>query len=180
MRASEGAEALLDARANSRGNVYAGGINLWDRRKPRPNAAMPPPHATFDKQDGKPVLRVGSVSVAIPEDLPDQLRGNDLSADRVSALITPSRCYVAVYDDFGSPYRLACLERSSAKVRWVAKVWASFWCNVEGQALISWVEVTEQGNRVVVFGAPGGFYVEAFRADDGVNLLRFSNSYWGR
>jgi len=175
------AEAILDARAYRRGNVYAGGINMgWprmvERRDPKPKAAAPP-RGTFDKQEDKSVVRVGSLSVPIPEDLQDKLKDSG-PIDGVSILITPSRCYIAAYDGFGCPYRLACVERSSAKVRWVADVWASWWGGCEGWSQ-QWVEVTEQGDRVVVFGVAGAFHVEAFRMDDGVNVLRFSNSYSG-
>lgn len=168
------AESLLDARANRRGNVYPGGINLADRRVP--DVAAPPRPATFDMQDGKPVVRVGSESAPIPENVRKKLMPNGFR-DCVSALITPSRCYVAVYDSVGYPYQLACVERSSARILWVAGVWASWWGSTTGVHK-QWVEVTEQGNRVVVFGvASSGFHVEAFRMDDGVNVLRFSNSY---
>lgn len=171
------AEALLDARANRRGNVYAGGLNVAGRRGPKPIAAAPR-KATFGKQEGRPVVRVGSVFAPIPEDLQDTLKFNEFN-DGVSALITPARCYVAVHDSVGYPYRLACVERVSGKTGWVAKVWASWWGAATGVGQ-QWVEVTEQGDRVVVFGvASVGFHVEAFRKDDGVNLLRFSNSYSG-
>jgi hypothetical protein len=85
----------------------------------------------------------------------------------------------AAYDFIGYPYRLAYVEGSTAKVGWVADVWASCWASgSSGSYQPAWVEVTQQGNRVVVFGvACSGFHVEAFRADDGINVLRFSNSY---
>jgi hypothetical protein len=173
------AEALLDAQANCRGNVYAGGLNMAELREKRPNAGAPPHQASFDKLEGKPVVRVGSESAPIPEGLREKLGANGF-ADRVCALITASNCYVAVYDSVGYPYRLACVERSSAKIRWIAEVWASWWGHATGRHH-HWVEVTEQGNRVAVFGvASVGFHAEVFRVDDGVNVLRFSNSYSGR
>jgi hypothetical protein len=169
------AEALLDARANRRGNLYAGGLNIGERRASRTSAALPR-SATFDSKDGKPVVRLGAVSVPVAEDLRDKLKGTKFF-DGVSALITSSHCYIAAYDDVGYPYRLACVERASAKTLWVTEVWESWWANATGQHR-QWVEVTEQGDRIVVFGvASAGFHVEAFRADDGVNVLRFSNSY---
>ena len=158
------AEAVLDAQANRRGNVYAGQIEAT------------PPEAIFDKQEGKPVIRLGSGCVPIPAGLQDKLGRNGIDHN-VSVLITPLRCYVAVYNDFGQPYRLACVERSSATVRWVADVWGSYWHAVAGFSCNHWVEVREQGDRVLVFGIAGAFHVEAFRIDDGVNVLRFSNSY---
>jgi hypothetical protein len=99
-------------------------------------------------------------------------------AEEIAALITPASCFVAVYHPGGSPYRLACVERSSAKVRWVSRVWGSWWGGIAGFPGPQWLEVTEQGDRIVVFGVTiGGFHVEAFRVRDGVNVLRFSNSY---
>jgi hypothetical protein len=170
-------EALLDARANRRGNVYAGGLNIAERRA-RPNAVAPPRQATFDKEGGQPVVRVGSVAAAIPEDLREKLRVGGVRT-RLSALITPSRCYIAAYDSVGYPYRLACVERSSQTVRWVADVWASWWGGTTGSHW-QWVEVAEQSSRVVVFGVSStGFHVEGFRVKDGLNVFRFSNSYSG-
>jgi hypothetical protein len=170
------AEAVLDARANRRGNVYAGGVGKADPRMARPNAAAPPHQATLGHKDGKPVVWVGSVSAPIPRDLDEKLK-TGASIYKVSALITSSHCYVAVYGPVGCPYRLTCVERSSAKTRWVAEVWASWWYPFSGYHR-GWVEVTEQGNRVVVFGvASVGFHAEAFRMEDGANVFRFSNSY---
>jgi hypothetical protein len=172
------AEALLDARANRRGNVYAGGLNVGEGRKPGPGAAALPEQATFDGNEVQPVIRIGAASVPIPNDLREKLKLSKFDG-RMSALITPSRCYIAAYDDFGYPYRLACVERASLKLRWVTEVWASWWGATTG-VHHQWVEVTEQGNRIVVFGiASVGFHVEAFRLEDGVNTFRFSNSYSG-
>src|SRR5262249_10548084 len=100
-------------------------------------------------------------------------------SDAVCALITASNCYVAAYDNAGYPYRLACVERSTAKIRWIAEVWASEWGGITG-IHHQWVEVSEQGNRVAVFGvASVGFHAEVFRVDDGIDVLRFSNAYSG-
>jgi hypothetical protein len=169
-------EALLDARANRRGNVYAGGLNIVENRQKERNATTAPGQASVDRLEGHSVVRVGSESARIPEDLGEKL-GSKAPGDGVCALITPSNCYIAVYDSWGYPYQLVCVNRSSAKTRWVAEVWASWWRFGNGRSH-QWVEITEQGNRVVVFGvASMGFHVEAFRAEDGVNILRFSNMY---
>jgi len=62
-------------------------------------------------------------------------------------------------------------------VLWVADVWGCWWTPSSGQS-DQWIEVTEQDDRVIVFGvASTGFHVEAFRAEDGANLFRVSNSY---
>lgn len=164
-------EAVLDARANRRGNVYAGGFRMADRREPKGNAPVPPLPATFDRQDGKAVVRVGAAFAPVPEDLPEKLRLHG-SFDTVSALMTPERCFVAVHGCIGYPYKLACVERASGKLRWISEVWASWWYSATGLHFHS-VEVTEQGGRVVVFGvASGTFHVEAFRMEDGINVLR--------
>jgi hypothetical protein len=173
------AEALLDARANRRFNVYAGGINIGYWAQIMPRGPLIPDPAAFDRKDGKLVVRVGATSVPVPEDLWEKLDRN-WKGNPVSARITPTRCYVAVHDPVGYPYRLAAVDRPLGKVRWVTKVWGSWWGNATG-IHHPWLEVTEQGDRVVVFGtASTGFHVEAFRADDGTNLFRFSNSYGER
>jgi hypothetical protein len=143
----------------------------------KPGAAAPPRKAKFIMQDDKFVIRVGSASAVIPVSLPKTFEARRF-AEEVAALIAPASCFVAVYNPFGDPYRLACVERSSAKVRWVTRVWGSWWGQIAGFPGAKWLEVTEQGDRIVVFGVgAGGFHVEAFRVRDGVNVLRFSNSY---
>src|SRR5262245_19803829 len=131
------AEALLDARANRRGNVYPGGLNMSESK------ATPPPTAVFESQNDKPVIRVGTESVAIPADFRDRVKTGGLRT-RVTSLITLAQYYVAVHEDVGYPYQLACVDRSSVKVRWVADVWASWWGAASGVHR-QWVEVTEQG-----------------------------------
>jgi len=167
------AEALLDARAHRRGNVIAGGLNMaegWQK------ADAVPGLATFDRENGQLVVRVGTTSVPVPKNLREKLDAGG-PGDGVSAFITSSRCYVAVFDDAGYPYRLACVDRASVKTRWVTDVWAS-WLGAATGVHHQWVEITEQGNRVVVFGvASTGFHAEAFRMEDGVNTFRFSNYY---
>ncbi len=171
-------DAILDARANCRGNVYAGGLNLGRYQNPKPKAALLPPEAKLEKADGKSIVRIGSEIVSIPHDLHKQLTQNS-ALESLTALITPERLYVAAYDSVGYPYQLACVERTSVKTRWSAEVWASWWGGSEGHHHQD-VQVIEQGNRVVVFGvAAVGFHVEAFRIDDGANMFRFSNSYGG-
>jgi hypothetical protein len=179
------AKAILDARATCRGSVFAGGIyqDLRDAvrggvPKARPKGEDMPPVARFAKKDGKRVVRIESRSMPIPHDLPEKL---DMGEYReVRAIIMSSCCFVAVHDPFGFPYPLACVDGTSAKIRWTAKVWGSCWIGASGFDLQQ-VEIIVQGDRVVVFGiSVAGFYVEAFRVNDGVNVFRFSNAYWRR
>jgi hypothetical protein len=107
------ADAILDCRANRRGNIYAGGINMMTTDEAAVVPTRPPPQARFDKKDGIAVIQLGSVTAPIPSDLSDRLELNHLK-DRVSALITPSRVYVAVYDSWGYPFRLASVVALSA------------------------------------------------------------------
>jgi hypothetical protein len=173
------AEALLDARANRRFNVYGGGINIRSGAQVMPKGALTPDPAAFARVGGKLVVRAGSTSAPVPEDLPEKLEGQGVPPSSVSALITRHRCFVAVHDSLG-PYRLAAVDRPLGKVRWVTQVWGSSWANATGQHH-RFLEVTEQGDRVVVFGIETtGFHVEAFRAEDGAALFRFSNFYGAR
>jgi hypothetical protein len=43
-------DALLDARANRRGNVYAGGLNVAERRGSKANVVEPPRQASFEEE----------------------------------------------------------------------------------------------------------------------------------
>ena len=112
------AEAFIDSRANGRGNIYAGGINVGEQPKSTLDAAGLPPRATLDTQDGKLVVRVGMESAVLPDDFLDKVRlrgANDL----FSTLITPTRCYIAVHDDFGSQYQVACIDNASKTILWI-------------------------------------------------------------
>jgi hypothetical protein len=135
------------------------------------------PHDTSLRREGDKIfLSIGKESVQLPDDLLEK-NGEGRVYSNVSALMTPSRCYVAVHGDVGYPYRLVCVERSSAKVAWKSDVWATWWAGAENRHDM-WVAVTEQNKRIVVFGAADtGFHVEAFRPEDGANLFRFSTRY---
>jgi hypothetical protein len=174
------ANAILDGRAYCRGGVFAGGVyqDVLDAArgaapKARPKGEGFPPLASFAKKDGKRVVRTESASMPIPDDLPEKLdRG-----EYVRAIAMPSSCFIAAHDPFGMPYQLACVDGSSPKIRWITKVWGSCFVGAQGFDLQQ-VEITVQGDRVVVFGiSAAGFYVEAFRVKDGVNVFRFSNAY---
>jgi len=125
------------------------------------------------KADGVIVARVGEEVVRVPDDLFGKSDTGHFLSD-VSPLVLSDRCYLAVHDDVGYPYRLTCLDRKSGKVVWKSDVFSHFWGAATGQHAM-YVAVTEQGGRVVVFGASWtGFHVEAFRPDDGAPLFRFS------
>jgi hypothetical protein len=129
------------------------------------------PHNTSLKREHeKIVLRVGKEAVPIPEDL--------LVKENVSALMKPSHCYIAVHENVGHGYKLACIDRTSEKLVWKTDVFGTWWGDFSTGPAQMWVSVTEQKERIVVFGAAAtGLHVEAFRAKDGKNLFRFSTSY---
>jgi hypothetical protein len=171
------AEALLDVRANRRDNIYA----LMPKEADYHEAGLDNAHAPCDtalkRVAGKVVLKIGKDSLAIPEDLLDKSDCGKVSSN-VSALFGPRRCYLAVHEDGGFPYQLACLDRESGKVIWKAGVWGPRWgLTAEGIHYMR-VAVTEQDNRVVLFGlGTTGLQVEAFRAENGRHLFRFATSY---
>ena len=170
------ADALLDARANRRGNISSGRPNpfeLWQAGAPLPENW--PAKATIDRREGKLVVQLGKESEYLPDGFYEKLRKQHLH-DEVRALFTPTRCYVAIHEGFGYGYRLGCFDRAPLKMRWVSDVWGSWWYASSG-VCDQLVEIMEQGDRVVVFGDAVGFHVEAFQADDGANLFRFSNTY---
>jgi hypothetical protein len=181
------AKAILDARATIPGSEYAGGLYLditegllsGKMPKRRAKEELPAPGATLAEKDGKHVVRIGSVSVPIPDDLPRKLEMENVAHrdDGIKVAITPSSCFIGVHHSHGIPYRLACVDRTSARTRWIVKVWATCWLGASGVDRQQ-VEVTVQGDRVIVFGISAtGFYVEAFRVNDGGNVFRFSNAY---
>jgi len=189
-------DLLLDARANHRYNVYFDLPENLDRGFPGPSEwkslyhdsgfslVTSPLDTTLRREGSTMALRVGKESAEFPEDLLSKYRTQIPDGGvkcGVSALITPSRCYLAVHHMI-SGYQLICLERPSSKVLWRTDGWGSFWGIFTGSRHEQWLTVTEQDSRVVVFGCGVGIHCEAFRSGDGTNLFRFSNGYskWDR
>ena len=131
--------------------------------------------ARFDEVDGKTVIRTKADFAYVPNDLKSKLGEHG----KAVALIRPKCCVVAMHDDWGCPYLLAYVDRETQQIRWVSKCWGSF--NDAGIYLsgncTQWLEITEQDDRIIVFGDAGGFHVEAFRVSDGQSLFRFSNYF---
>lgn len=170
-------DAMVESKANHRDNIYPEMAETRKYHESGLDTVKAPLNTTLEAHDGKLLLRIAGESVLIPVELLHKSDDGRFDDDCVSAILSRTRCYVAVHDDVGYPYRLACIDRSSGGVRWKADVWGSWIGGFGGQGR-SWVAVTEQDDRIVVFGvASTGFHVEGFRADDGKNLFRVSNSF---
>lgn len=169
-------EAMLESEAGRRDNIFPGQAKLPAYHDAGLGWSRAPLDTTLVDKDGTVTLRVGEATVAIPGGL---LQRDDAgkTMSNVSGLVTKSRCYLAIHDEVGFPYTLACIDRSSGKVRWKADAWGCYIGGTGGQ-FDSAITVTEQDDRVIVFGgATTGFHVEGFRSDDGKNLFRVSNSF---
>jgi hypothetical protein len=168
-------EMLLDMRANHRENIYSGQPKERPYHKAGIDHALAPLDTTLEREGGKIIMRVGKESVLIPESLLN-ISDNQLVCN-VSAFVKPQRCYIAVHGDGGEPFKLACIDRMTAKILWQVEVWGTWWGKSSGPQRM-WVSVMEQDKRVLVFGAAGnGLHVEAFHIDDGRNLFRFCSYY---
>jgi hypothetical protein len=177
--------AILDARANTRYNIYFPEEN-WDQALAQAIA-----QTTLTKKGDKYSLQVGKHSIDLPnglsKDIPVDLlnfiaeRGKSSSAVRLTACFTSNNCYLALYNELGYAVKLACVERSTTKVLWTARGWGSAIGSVTGVPGRALVTVDAQGDRVLVFGSDcaGCLYAAAVRADNGKNLFRFSNAYSG-
>jgi hypothetical protein len=171
-------EVVLDCRANRRDNIYflLPEKPLYHKVGSDEDSIYAPLHTTLKMEGRQAVLRVGKQSTQIPVEL---LRKDDLGRlwCDVSALMTASRCFLAVHDSVGYPYDLVCIDRVTGKTLWKSAVFGTWWYGASGQHRM-YVTIVEQGERVIVFGsAYTGAHVEAFRAEDGANLFRFSTSY---
>jgi hypothetical protein len=131
------------------------------------------------KADDVVIMRVGKEEVRVPDELLRRRKTLDMMKDGVSALVRPDRCFLAVHDNVGYDYELSCLDRKTGKVVWKSRVFSHWWGAATGQHAM-FVAVTEQGGRIVLFGASWtGFHVEAFQPDDGKNVFRFSTGNAG-
>jgi hypothetical protein len=150
------------------------------RFKRNPKLAPLPIPGELLKRDGATVLRVGPTTLILPKDLRAALNLQE-TRDQVTFAASPSHLYFAAYESMGDPFRLACTDRSATRLCWSAEVRGTGWSGNADGAFNNWVEIVEQGDRVVVFGlATLGLYVEGFRAEDGVSLFRFSSCYSSR
>jgi hypothetical protein len=171
-------EAVLDARANRRDNIYHGDpktVPYHGRTGIAFNEFVTcPKNASVEKKGDAIVYRIGAESVTIPKEIREH------GVPNVSGCFTDKYCYLAVHDDVGYPHQLGCVDRASGKLVWKSTVCGSWWGDAEGQ-FTSWVSVvpTDDG-RVFVFGLAVGFYVHGFRASDGKSLVRFSTNFGGQ
>lgn len=167
---------VLEAIANQRYDLFlhrAKGHPYHDAGVDRVRA---PRDTTLRRTHDKLTLHIGTDFLVIPEELFRKLIQGEYGSD-FSALFTPTSCYVVVHDDFGSPCKMTCLDRATAQVKWRTDIWGSWWLSIAGEGA-AYVTVTEQADRIIVFGtAPYGFHVEAFNAADGKNLFRVTNRY---
>jgi hypothetical protein len=168
-------EAVLDARANRRDNFYFPYLRFGEL------ISKEAVQTAVTKRGERFSLTVGKDSMDLPSELlKDVVQDGKLSSRYAySAYFGPQKCYIAIYDDAGYPYSLVCVNRTSTKVVWKTKGWGSFWGMLGGKVGRARVAVDVQGDRVLVFGCSGlGFvHAEAFRADNGKNIFRFSNTY---
>jgi hypothetical protein len=190
------AERLLDTRAWRRGNIFpgaglhdtsndAGIIQLIRSMTTRRNSDRTirlrrPEYADHGSRlrniAGKTVLAIGEESIPLQDELLRKLNSGELYYD-ISALPSSKCIYVAVHDDIGYPYPLACLDRVSGKIIWKSEVCGTWWGIGMGIHFMN-IAIVQQDNRVIVFGSGDtGMHVEGFRVDDGSNLFRFSTSY---
>jgi hypothetical protein len=168
-------EAVLDARANQRDNIY---FPYRDWGQLTPKSAI---QTAVAKKGEKFSLKVGNDTIELPNLLlKEVLHDGDFSTfHHFSAFFAPKHCYVAIYDDVGSPYTLACVDRSTEKLVWKTEGWGSWWYAVGGGVGKARVTVDAHDERVLVFACSGIGHVhaEGFRAQNGKNLFRFSNTY---
>jgi hypothetical protein len=167
-------QAVLDARAQQSHD-----FSFEHSDPPQPPANGTNETVVTTERD-KFSLRVGNDSTEVPKVLLERYLdddGNLMPAIHYSACFTSRNCYLAIYDGVECPFSLACFDRSTAKVVWTARACGSF----PGTILRARVAIDVQDDRVVAFGwAIAGLDAEAFRADNGKNLFRFSSRFSAR
>jgi hypothetical protein len=158
------ADCLLDARANHRTNIYPGSPN-----------ARPYDSPTMEREEHKILFHIGKETVSLDRESFPRAH----SIDEVVALADQKRCYVAVHDNVGSPFPVACFDRATGKKNWEAKAWGTWWGDSTGQHHM-WVSMVQDEKRLIVFGrAETGLHIDGFNIEDGSNTFRFATSLWG-
>jgi hypothetical protein len=162
-------EMVLDCTSRGRRRIYAGQSDKYPYEKVGPDSLWAPRGTTLKMNGDRFMLQIHDQCVLIPKDLMRPGDGN------ISALITPRHCYLATHSFEGSTFPLVCIDRASSKIVWKSEVWATYGCI--GPLNYHLVQVTQQNDRIVVFGAgTTGIYMEGFRADNGENLFRLSSA----
>ena len=82
--------------------------------------------ARDSKDNAVLMMRVGEETVRVPENLFSKSTTGKI-VNSVSPLIRPDRCYLALHEEVGYPYKLACLDRKTGKVLWKSDVFSHFW-----------------------------------------------------
>lgn len=170
------AEIVVDARANRRNNIYPGNPT----KTPYHNAGLDfitAPHDTIIKKDGDSyVLKIAKNSIKLPDQILQKSDDGSLYGS-FSGYFTSKHCFVAVHNSVGYSHDVACIDRSSGKVVWNAEACGCWWGSATG-IHESWVSVTLQKDRVLVFGAASiGLYAHAFQANNGKTIFRFSSGF---
>jgi hypothetical protein len=171
------AKFLVDSRAQSRDKIHPGyPRDAWlnYHHKTGMDFVFTPRDTSLKREADKVVLEVGPQSARLPatvftEDL-------DVRVEAVSGLITRDRCYLVIHGNTGHPHPLYCIDRSTGKTNWKAKVWGNWWGIVAGHPR-AWASLVEGDGNVIAFEASSGMNVEAFRIADGKPAFRFATSY---
>jgi hypothetical protein len=136
-----------------------------------------PRNTTLVKNEGKMILTIERKSVAIAEKNITEAQ-DSIGAEFACAAFDSRRCYLALYENCGCSFPLLGIARASGNVTWKAKVWATDLTGRYTGQHLQRAMVQVEADRILVFGAGNnGAYVEAFSAETGKNLFRFSTSY---
>jgi hypothetical protein len=103
-------QALLGMMANGRHSIYSGLPKKDLYHKLGLDETRGPQNTHLKREGDKVVLWIDKQSASIPDDLLSKTDDGKVYCN-VSGLMTPTRCFLAVHDDFGRPYQLACMRR---------------------------------------------------------------------
>ncbi len=166
-------EGILAVRANSPGSIYFP-AELSNRIGATRSSA------TVTKKNGRFVLQLMNDSISLPamlvEEISDEGRG---LREHFNAVFTRVHSYIVIDPGAGYPYALACVDRATGKVVWKIMGWGSLWGGTGRPTGQDHLEIEVQNDRVLVYGISGlgKILAEAFRADNGQSLFRFSTAY---
>ena len=158
-------------------------LNFYDEFAETPLEIRLPRNTSVEKKGNTFLLRVGSQSTKLRDDVLKSIRALDTSGPTTCMVTIQERySFVDEYNELAAAFPLICVKSESGKLVWQTAVWGTGTENL-GFATGVWFHKREivrgNGDSIAIFGAGvPGVYLECFEIGTGKNRYRFSSNHW--